>query len=168
MRSAARPPGSSGLLAARYRPMVRRTPYSLAARPCESGYPAIRRVAGTFRGVEDYPAEDGKMPARTAELTRSVTAPLRMHMAVTDNRASWWALAACQSADPELFFPVSEHGRGAEQETGKNSSGSADWQAASAHQLARLSVTAMCILSGAVTDRVSSAVLAGIFPSSAG
>ncbi len=36
-------------------------------------------------------------------------------MAVTDNRASWWALAACQSADPELFFPVSEHGRGAEQ-----------------------------------------------------
>src|SRR5579875_3763163 len=79
------------------------------------GHPAIRRVAGTFRGVEDYPAEDGKMPARTAELTRSVTAPLRMHMAVTDNRASWWALAACQSADPELFFPVSEHGRGAEQ-----------------------------------------------------
>jgi WhiB family redox-sensing transcriptional regulator len=36
-------------------------------------------------------------------------------MAVIDNRADWWALAACQSADPELFFPISEHGRGAEQ-----------------------------------------------------
>jgi hypothetical protein len=22
--------------------------------------------------------------------------------------SSWWAQAACQSADPELFFPISE------------------------------------------------------------
>jgi WhiB family transcriptional regulator, redox-sensing transcriptional regulator len=27
-----------------------------------------------------------------------------------DNLAEWWALAACQSADPDLFFPISAAG----------------------------------------------------------
>jgi WhiB family redox-sensing transcriptional regulator len=27
-----------------------------------------------------------------------------------DNRAGWWARAACASADPELFFPISHSG----------------------------------------------------------
>jgi WhiB family redox-sensing transcriptional regulator len=27
-----------------------------------------------------------------------------------DNLAEWWTLAACQSADPDLFFPISAAG----------------------------------------------------------
>jgi WhiB family redox-sensing transcriptional regulator len=33
-------------------------------------------------------------------------------MAATDVRSDWWSLAACQSADPELFFPISSLGAG--------------------------------------------------------
>jgi len=28
------------------------------------------------------------------------------------NPGDWWVLAACQAADPELFFPISEAGAG--------------------------------------------------------
>jgi WhiB family transcriptional regulator, redox-sensing transcriptional regulator len=31
-------------------------------------------------------------------------------MTVIDNRAEWWSLGACLSADPDLFFPISESG----------------------------------------------------------
>ncbi len=31
-------------------------------------------------------------------------------MTATDNRAGWWSRAACASADPELFFPISHSG----------------------------------------------------------
>jgi WhiB family transcriptional regulator, redox-sensing transcriptional regulator len=31
-------------------------------------------------------------------------------MTATDNRAEWWSDAACSTADPELFFPVSSLG----------------------------------------------------------
>ena len=31
-------------------------------------------------------------------------------MRVTSESSRWWELAACQDADPELFFPVSEIG----------------------------------------------------------
>ena len=31
-------------------------------------------------------------------------------MTATDNRAEWWSDAACLTADPELFFPVSSLG----------------------------------------------------------
>ena len=31
-------------------------------------------------------------------------------MTATDNRAGWWARAACSTADPELFFPISDSG----------------------------------------------------------
>ena len=30
--------------------------------------------------------------------------------AVTGTRAEWWSLGACLSADPDLFFPISESG----------------------------------------------------------
>lgn len=33
-------------------------------------------------------------------------------MAMKAGIGSWWDLAACQSADPELFFPVSAAGAG--------------------------------------------------------
>jgi WhiB family redox-sensing transcriptional regulator len=29
-------------------------------------------------------------------------------MTAYDIRSGWWSQAACQSADPELFFPISE------------------------------------------------------------
>jgi WhiB family transcriptional regulator, redox-sensing transcriptional regulator len=31
-------------------------------------------------------------------------------MTAVDNRAGWWSLAACLTADPELFFPISSSG----------------------------------------------------------
>ena len=31
-------------------------------------------------------------------------------MTEIDNRAGWWSRAACASADPELFFPISHSG----------------------------------------------------------
>ncbi len=31
-------------------------------------------------------------------------------MTLTDTRAEWWSRGACLSADPELFFPISESG----------------------------------------------------------
>lgn len=34
----------------------------------------------------------------------------RTDRAVSDNRAEWWSLGACLSADPDLFFPISESG----------------------------------------------------------
>jgi WhiB family transcriptional regulator, redox-sensing transcriptional regulator len=33
-----------------------------------------------------------------------------MMTTTVDNLAGWWSLAACQSADPELFFPISGSG----------------------------------------------------------
>jgi WhiB family redox-sensing transcriptional regulator len=34
----------------------------------------------------------------------------RLPMSRMTDFCEWWELAACQSADPELFFPVSETG----------------------------------------------------------
>ena len=34
-------------------------------------------------------------------------------MAATEVRPDWCSLAACQSADPEIFFPISSLGAGA-------------------------------------------------------
>ena len=31
-------------------------------------------------------------------------------MTALDNRAAWWSRAACATADPELFFPISHVG----------------------------------------------------------
>ena len=31
-------------------------------------------------------------------------------MTAVDNRAAWWSRAACSTADPELFFPISAEG----------------------------------------------------------
>jgi WhiB family redox-sensing transcriptional regulator len=31
-------------------------------------------------------------------------------MTALDNRAEWWSRAACSTADPELFFPISSSG----------------------------------------------------------
>ena len=31
-------------------------------------------------------------------------------MAAVDNRAAWWSRAACSTADPDLFFPISGAG----------------------------------------------------------
>ena len=36
-------------------------------------------------------------------------------MTALDNRDGWWTRAACASADPELFFPISEWGPGLRQ-----------------------------------------------------
>jgi len=34
-----------------------------------------------------------------------------------DNRAGWWSRAACATADPELFFPISDSGPALRQAT---------------------------------------------------
>ncbi len=36
-------------------------------------------------------------------------------MTALDNRADWWSHAACSTADPELFFPLSGTGPAAQQ-----------------------------------------------------
>jgi WhiB family redox-sensing transcriptional regulator len=36
-------------------------------------------------------------------------------MTASDNRAEWWSAAACLTADPELFFPISSSGPALEQ-----------------------------------------------------
>jgi WhiB family redox-sensing transcriptional regulator len=36
-------------------------------------------------------------------------------MSAAANISRWWDLAACQTADPELFFPVTERGPGVNQ-----------------------------------------------------
>ncbi len=36
-------------------------------------------------------------------------------MTASDVRSDWWALAACQYRDPEIFFPISSLGSGARQ-----------------------------------------------------
>jgi WhiB family transcriptional regulator, redox-sensing transcriptional regulator len=36
-------------------------------------------------------------------------------MTALDNRADWWSRAACSTADPDLFFPVSGAGPAAQQ-----------------------------------------------------
>ena len=40
----------------------------------------------------------------------TVTTDRVHHRTATDNRAEWWSLGACLSADPDLFFPLSETG----------------------------------------------------------
>ena len=40
-------------------------------------------------------------------------------MSVAATRPNWWSEAACQHADPELFFPVSSTGRGGEEARAK-------------------------------------------------
>jgi WhiB family transcriptional regulator, redox-sensing transcriptional regulator len=39
-------------------------------------------------------------------------------MTADPHRAEWWSRAACQSADPELFFPISEAGQSVTQIAG--------------------------------------------------
>jgi WhiB family transcriptional regulator, redox-sensing transcriptional regulator len=36
-------------------------------------------------------------------------------MTTPDNRAAWWSRAACATADPELFFPISAAGQAVQQ-----------------------------------------------------
>lgn len=36
-------------------------------------------------------------------------------MSASSYRSQWWSLAACRSADPELFFPISRAGPSLEQ-----------------------------------------------------
>jgi WhiB family transcriptional regulator, redox-sensing transcriptional regulator len=48
------------------------------------------------------------VPGWASQPTRESEAPMTT---AADHRAEWWSLAACQHADPDLFFPVS--GRGA-------------------------------------------------------
>jgi WhiB family transcriptional regulator, redox-sensing transcriptional regulator len=38
-------------------------------------------------------------------------------MTAIDNRAEWWSGAACSTADPELFFPISSSGPALRQTT---------------------------------------------------
>jgi len=38
-----------------------------------------------------------------------------MTTTTADHLAEWWSLAACRSADPELFFPISHSGPAATQ-----------------------------------------------------
>jgi WhiB family redox-sensing transcriptional regulator len=38
-----------------------------------------------------------------------------MSTTAADHLAEWWSRAACQSADPELFFPISHSGPGSAQ-----------------------------------------------------
>jgi WhiB family redox-sensing transcriptional regulator len=38
-----------------------------------------------------------------------------MTTTAADHLAEWWSRAACQSADPELFFPISHSGPGSAQ-----------------------------------------------------
>jgi WhiB family redox-sensing transcriptional regulator len=38
-----------------------------------------------------------------------------MTTTAVDHLAEWWARAACRSADPELFFPISQSGPASEQ-----------------------------------------------------
>jgi WhiB family transcriptional regulator, redox-sensing transcriptional regulator len=63
--------------------------------------------------AEDYPA------SMWAARAGAWTGPGRVktnktgdgvRMTALDNRAGWWARAACASADPELFFPISYSG----------------------------------------------------------
>jgi WhiB family transcriptional regulator, redox-sensing transcriptional regulator len=54
-------------------------------------------------------------------------------MTAIDNRSEWWSEAACLTADPELFFPVS-------------SSGPALWQVAQAKAIcARCQIRQACL-----------------------
>ena len=39
-----------------------------------------------------------------------------MTTTAADHLAKWWSLAACQSADPDLFFPISRSGPATAQE----------------------------------------------------
>jgi WhiB family transcriptional regulator, redox-sensing transcriptional regulator len=41
-----------------------------------------------------------------------VVIQLPAQRAVREGRRDWWRSAACQEADPELFFPVAQHGPG--------------------------------------------------------
>jgi len=43
-----------------------------------------------------------------------VTTAPRIRRAEREERRDWWKSAACQDADPELFFPVSAVGPGRE------------------------------------------------------
>ncbi|HEX4659666.1 MAG TPA: WhiB family transcriptional regulator [Streptosporangiaceae bacterium] len=38
-----------------------------------------------------------------------------MTTTAAEHLAEWWSLAACQSADPDLFFPISASGRASAQ-----------------------------------------------------
>jgi len=40
-------------------------------------------------------------------------------MTATDVRSDWWSLAACQSADPEVFFPISPLGAAGAHQTAR-------------------------------------------------
>jgi WhiB family redox-sensing transcriptional regulator len=49
------------------------------------------------------------MAGRSTRFSRNAQSS-EVFMTAVDNRAGWWSLAACFTADPELFFPISSSG----------------------------------------------------------
>jgi WhiB family redox-sensing transcriptional regulator len=49
-------------------------------------------------------------PAGPAQPVNATRREAGVRMTALDNRAGWWTRAACASADPELFFPISYSG----------------------------------------------------------
>src|SRR5215467_6772197 len=52
---------------------------------------------------------DRPRPGRSSQVNRT-RRETGVCMTALDNRAGWWTRAACASADPELFFPISYSG----------------------------------------------------------
>jgi len=65
----------------------------------------LRRVNVGSRGLLAAPAMAGPVQPGQPNKTRDW-----VRMTALDNRAGWWTRAACASADPELFFPISYSG----------------------------------------------------------
>src|SRR5690349_22093722 len=75
----------------------------------------LSRVNAGSRGLLASPALAGPVQPGQPNKTRDW-----VRMTALDNRAGWWTRAACASADPELFFPISYSGPALRQEAQAN------------------------------------------------
>ena len=66
-------------------------------------------------GIERRNLGSQVVPGWASQPTRESEAPMPF---AADHLAEWWSLAACQHADPDLFFPVSGMGPGRAQLVG--------------------------------------------------
>jgi WhiB family redox-sensing transcriptional regulator len=56
------------------------------------------------RAAESFPGTVRRKPARCGQLAASAQEGMANAMMIATSK--WWEQAACQAADPELFFPV--------------------------------------------------------------
>ena len=71
----------------------------------------LRLVQGLVRRIPNLISADGQLPVYSGSVADAAAISLARKSGTVLSLGSWGDLAACRTADPDLFFPVSAKGR---------------------------------------------------------